>query len=462
MPILGRISSNKENAALSGAPNTFRKPRLAGMGRAPSARPRLLSTSKHNAKAVKVVHASKLATYRKASIVRGTRVASSLSSSKALPKAVTKVATKAAEPVAQPAAKIPTHLPIKVFIISDPSGPLVRIPTALPKPDIAPNLHMTMTDGTVVVSVYVHYRLGHPLTCQPTLFVQHRLSYLLPRIHTVGSYYEPYPHIPSPPEADSAMADGLRKSFAWGVPYIINGHDTEGSLAYALTPFQPDVCLAIRKRNDKTSPFHVTAINYTVYAAFFSYFPRRFNIAPSARLAKALAGSDTDEEEDMPSPMSVFNELPRAGDIDALEADDRADTASSTSDASAAAALEVGEHIHLPLLAIELPDPDSFNLIHERLHCPYLKWQPALLGLGLFHAVSPEQAQAHLAKRSVTELINLLKKIHGVWGNLVALGLENGPMWSELGSAYSLVVSILLLRANKQQSAAAEAPATTQ
>lgn len=252
------------------------------------------------------------------------------------------------------------------------------------------------------------------------------------------------------------MADGLRKSFAWGVPYIINGHDVEGSLAEALSPFQPDVCLAIRKRGEKNAPFHVTAINYTVYAAFFSYFPRRFNIAPSDRLAKALANDDNEVEHDddmwsTSSPMSTFSELPGAEDIDALEASEHDNAASSTSGVSVIAALEVDDHIHLPVLAIELPDPGSFNLIHDRLHTPYLKWQPALLGLDIYQSISPDQAKAHLAKLGVSELIKLLKKIHGVWGNLVALGLENNAMWSELGSAYALVVTVLLLRAGKQQ-----------
>lgn len=232
------------------------------------------------------------------------------------------------------------------------------------------------------------------------------------------------------------------------MPYIVNGHDSEGRLAASIRPFQPDVSLAIRKRNTSNAPFHLYAINYTVYAAFFTHFPRRFNLPPSSRIAKALDGDDAS------SPMSIYSEMPALDAID--EDDDGASVASSTSDASEIAALEVGEHTHLPALAIELPDPDSFDLIHNRLHQPFLKWQPALLGLPLCQATGPEQAKAALARMSFNRLLTQLRRVHGVWGNLVALGLENDAMWRELASAYNMVVSALLLRSKRLSSGAAQ------
>lgn len=255
------------------------------------------------------------------------------------------------------------------------------------------------------------------------------------------------------------MDDGLRKSFAWGVPYIINGHDTEGTLATTLRPFQPDVCLAVRKRGGgKEAPFHLTAINYTVYAAFFAYFPRRFNIAPSSHIAEAIASGDD-------SAMSTYEELPHADDMEAIhEVDDVHDDDndddddddgdddyySSVSGASAIAALEIGEYLHLPVLAIELPDPATMELIHERLHHPFTKWQPALLGLNLHQAMTPEAAKNYLAQRSFPEVVKILAKIQGVWKNISALGLENEAMWRELASAYNIVISVLLGRVHNQ------------
>jgi hypothetical protein len=240
------------------------------------------------------------------------------------------------------------------------------------------------------------------------------------------------------------MADGLRKSFAWGVPYIVNGHDTAGSLAATLRSFQPDMCLAVRKRGgDKDAPFHITAINYTVYAAFFSYFPRRFNLEPAAPIAEAIVRKARDN-----SPMSTIEELPHVDDMEDINVADEA--YSSCSGASAIAALETGEHIHLPILAIDLPDPTTMVLIHERLHHPFNKWQPALLGLNLHQAITPDAAQTYLAQRSLPELFKVLAKLQGVWKNISALGLENDAMWRELASAYNIVVSVLLHRVRNQ------------
>ncbi|BEI93232.1 uncharacterized protein CcaverHIS019_0508600 [Cutaneotrichosporon cavernicola] len=429
MPVLGRISSNRDNGAIYSGCATVRKPRLTGIGKAPN-RSRLFSGT-HAEKAAKILRA-----YRKASLRKDPRLPAALAATKVAHQPIPEAAAQGATAAAAAAPVLAdSQVSVNGFIIRDHKGRVLRVPKYLPKHPIAPNPHMTMLDGTVV----------------STLYVQDCLAPLLQRIYSFGTYFQPFPHVPSPPTPDSAMADGLRKSFAWGVPYIINGHDLEGTLAATVRPFQPDVCLAVRKRGDKDGAFHMTAINYTVYAAFFAYFPRRFNIAPSVLLTDAITKRVGNIES---SPLSTCEEAPHVDDMEAISHSEH-DGSSSISSASVVASLEIGEHIHLPILALELPDPETMPLIHERVHHPFTKWQPALLGLNLHQAITPEAAQTYLAKRSLRELCKVLATIQGVWKNISALGLENDPMWRELGSAYHIVMSIILDRVPKQQSSTA-------
>ncbi|GMK55452.1 hypothetical protein CspeluHIS016_0205080 [Cutaneotrichosporon spelunceum] len=417
MPVLGRISSNKENSAIYSGSATLRKPRLAGIGNAPN-RARV-QPGTHADKAAKIQRA-----FRKASLRKDRRLRAALvpveSFRKPLPD------TEAQAFTGPPLFPTDRQVPVQGFLIRDSKGNVLRVPMCLPKHPIAPNPDMTMSDGTVV----------------PTLYVQSSLAPLLPRIYTFGAYFQPFPHISSPPTHDPATVDRLRKSFAWGVPYIINGHDLDGTLAATIRPFQPDVCLAVRQRGTKGA-FHITAINYTVYAAFFAYFPRRFNLSPSAPVSDAITKGVNDNE-------SAPEELPHVDDMEAID-DCAPDECSSISSVSAVASLEVGEHIHLPILALELPDPSTMHLIHQRLHHPYTKWQPSLLGLNLHQAITPVEAQTYLAKRSLFELFKVLSKLQGVWRNISALGLENDAMWRELGSAYSIVISVIVGRVRELQ-----------
>ncbi|CAK9780854.1 hypothetical protein CC85DRAFT_328558 [Cutaneotrichosporon oleaginosum] len=417
MPVLGRISSNKDQGTVYSLSPTTRKPRLAGVGKAPKHSGARHISGKHSGDAV-------FRAFRKASIRKDRHVPGPL--------------TADVIPTSAPApeAALPSHssMQVKGFVITNNIGMTLRIPACLPKPAIAPNPAMAMSDGTVV----------------PTPFVQERLTPLLERIYNFGQYFQSFPHVPSPPSPDQALEGGLRKSFAWGVPFIVNGHDSEGRLAATLRPFQPDVCLAVRKRDGgKDAPFHITAISYTVYAAFFSYFPRRFNITPSDLVTQVITSENR-------SPLSTVWETPHPDDMEDMheaDTDDNDDDQSSCSGASALATFENGEYAHLPILAMDVPDPSTMSLIHDRLHHPFSKWQPALLDLPPFPCMTPETAESHLAERSILELAKVLTRIQGVWKNLAALGLENDAMWRELGSAYSIVMAVFAKRAGQQPSA---------
>lgn len=147
MPVLGRISSNKDHGAVYSGLAAPRKPRLAGIGKAPT-RPRHIS-GKHDGKAV-------LRALRKASLRNDPRLPASLVA-KAAPKPAP--ARKVATPVLTDKA-----VSVKGFVIRDDKGSVLRIPVYLPKHAIAPNPDMTMSDGTVVVSCL----FGSP-TQPPTL-----------------------------------------------------------------------------------------------------------------------------------------------------------------------------------------------------------------------------------------------------------------------------------------------------
>lgn len=327
------------------------------------------------------------------------------------------------------------------------------------------------------------------------------------KLYIAASLYRPYPSVDSPDVYNlpsitvGAAGGGPRKSFAWGVPAVVEGRDTNEAVADAVYGFEPDMCLAIRKRGDDTAPFQLYAINHLVYSAFCAHFPR-LPITQAVDASEYDSASDSDfsecsdlseiSEEDIDGlcsesesedevviqdPQEEASCASRISLISATSSTSSVTSAtsslSSLSTASRFAALDTGKYRHLPVVGLEIPCPETFKLIHSRLHFPGIKWQAELLGLQIepetalagsaFFQPSAADIEAALETRSVADLSRRVHFLHAVWSNMVALGVEDDQMWDELASAWSSVVEILARRAVQQAAdAAASAQADTE
>jgi hypothetical protein len=117
--------------------------------------------------------------------------------------------------------------------------------------------------------------------------------------------------------------------------------------------------------------------------------------------------------------------------------------ASSTSAASNMASLDTGAHIHLPVVAIGVPFPEVFSVVHEQLFYPRRTWDATLLGLSS-DVVTPQHAAEALARTSTSELGHKLWFIYRVWVNMLAIGIDDPTMWAAVDRTYSMIVKVVM------------------
>lgn len=208
-----------------------------------------------------------------------------------------------------------------------------------------------------------------------------------------------------------------------------------------------------------------------VYAAQCAYFPSLpmtypvrvrldglESIPEDASVCSSAASSET--SHDLTST-DATNEVDRSGispNVDAAANADAADDADDASDVSDAAsissvseasdALHTPSYLHLPLLGLEVPFPETWELLHVRLHSSdSYCWQKQLLGLP--GADSPATARRLLAAMKWDELMGVMRRVHGTWQNCCALGVGNDRIWEQLGSAWGCVVDVIAARATR-------------
>lgn len=87
----------------------------------------------------------------------------------------------------------------------------------------------------------------------------------------------------------------------------------------------------------------------------------------------------------------------------------------------------------LPVQRLSLPSPLTFPLLHTALYhkSPWLI--NALLG--------PD-----VSKQTNRELLETLGRIHGLWSNVCALGVQGEGVWEAMGTAWRTVVDTLQSR----------------
>lgn len=166
-----------------------------------------------------------------------------------------------------------------------------------------------------------------------------------------------------------------------------------------------------------------------VYASQCAYFP-----------ALPLSYPVTTEEEKgletIPEDVSECSS--------AASSDEGSDTEDSASEASAD--LHAPAYLHLPVLGLEVPSPETWDLVHVRLHSSDAYcWQKQLLNLP--HADTPAAARKAMSALDSEALMKVMRRVHGAWQNCCAVGVTNEKVWEQLGSAWAVVVEVIKARA---------------
>lgn len=402
-PATGRLSSNKENAVVC-SPRRSTKPRVQGLGHRPVHKP------KSNNIKIRTLG-------RKPSFIKAKRVASAISlpsvaeCPSSTERAVRNASTRGAFPRVIVLLKPGTANVSTELILAIP-GMSVAMPIHLPRPN----------DGG-----FSHCKVGN--VSLPAAYVRNRLQAYLHRLFIVSTLYHAAPSVQSP----TGTSASHRKTFAFGIPKLIKG-EVVPQLSSFVAGYEPDACLALRisRPTGDSDSYRLIPITHAVYASQCKHFPA-FRVSS---LSKASGAILPNNEGSPPSPMSV----------DSSPSDGYDSDASSSTEVSSIVYHDVGPYLHLPVLALQVPDPKSFEVVHTRLHIG-VKWQASLLMIKPSLLTSPAAAHSLLSGLSTFELNNRLRFMHGVWQNMYALGVQSDDMWKELTSAWAIVIQVLMQRA---------------
>lgn len=175
-------------------------------------------------------------------------------------------------------------------------------------------------------------------------------------------------------------------------------------------------------------------ISRLVYTSQCAYFPSLPLSYPSDEEEHGL---ETIPEDDA----SVCSSAPSSDASDASDAESDDDSASEAS-----ADLHAPSYLHLPVLGLEVPSPETWELVHVRLHSSdEYCWQKQLLGLPA--ADTPAAARKALSGLEAEELFKIMRRVHGAWQNCCAIGVTNEKAWEQLGSAWAVVIDVIKARA---------------
>lgn len=114
-----------------------------------------------------------------------------------------------------------------------------------------------------------------------------------------------------------------------------------------------------------------------------------------------------------------------------------------TSFDSSATLTGIPEHIlHLPVVPLPLPSPETFPLLLVHLHTPTRPFAPKLLGLPSSNTTRID-ILLELEKRTLPELMAKLAHIHAVWKNVCTFAISDERTWGEMAMAWSCLISVV-------------------
>ncbi|WVF72427.1 hypothetical protein IAT40_007242 [Kwoniella sp. CBS 6097] len=315
----------------------------------------------------------------------------------------------------------------------------------------------------------------------PVQYISDRLAPLLPSISTITLAHRPYSTVPHP--SSSSSSSTAQQTLALAIPEVLDG--SKPHWADKAQGREPDMCLGIVKKGKEVEGAKmIVPVLSLVFATRCAYWPKLTtppaNQAPSTSRnvpqIQPLPQSQSQRHQPTPSEKAVSTLLPcieeereeaaststsaSASDTEVdTNPDADADTSFSSdsswasepdsdfeSDGSASALprpiRDSRGFLHLPIVTLPLPSPETFGLIHRHLHHPQRAFIPDLLSIP-DHCISRSSIIDALSDQSVQDLMGKLEVLQGVWQNLCTLGIGRLSTWRQLGEAWACVVGII-------------------
>jgi hypothetical protein len=141
-------------------------------------------------------------------------------------------------------------------------------------------------------------------------------------------------------------------------------------------------------------------------------------------LSPVLEDADSDQESNTSSDTIIHS-----------------DTTANSLDSNATLQ-EQADVLHLPIVHLPLPSPETFPLLLIALHTPARPLAPRLLGLSSKFS-SRADILAELERCSMPDLMAKLGHIHGVWKNVCVLSISDARIWGGMAMAWSCVISVM-------------------
>ncbi|WVQ98534.1 hypothetical protein IAU59_005660 [Kwoniella sp. CBS 9459] len=300
----------------------------------------------------------------------------------------------------------------------------------------------------------------------PVQYIADRLAPLLPSISTITLAHRPYATIPHPSSASSSAPGPSQPTLALAIPEVLDG--SKPHWAEKAQGREPDMCLGIVKKGKEVEGAKmIVPVMSLVFATRCAYWPKLTAAPPGNPSSSSTSRSVLSPARPQPTPsekaVSVLlpsikeeRDEPASGTGTDTDADPNASFSSDSSWASESDSdldnydnssllrpvRDSHGFLHLPIVTLPLPSPESFGLIHRHLHHPQRAFIPDLLSIP-DHCTSRSSIIDALSDESVQDLMGKLEVLQGVWQNLCTLGIGRLSTWRQLGEAWACVVGII-------------------
>lgn len=121
--------------------------------------------------------------------------------------------------------------------------------------------------------------------------------------------------------------------------------------------------------------------------------------------------------------------------------------------------LPLRSFVDMPMIHVTVPHPSEMNLIHGWLYNPSpAHLLSALLDLPRMaqgiesHLSTAPTIPQRLSELPIRAILERMQRTHKVWGNVVALGIDNQMLWRVMDRAWDILVSALRTRGGESVS----------
>ncbi|WVW83388.1 hypothetical protein I302_105407 [Kwoniella bestiolae CBS 10118] len=284
----------------------------------------------------------------------------------------------------------------------------------------------------------------------PIGYILDKLTPVLPSISTITLAYRPYATIPHPDPSVQPIS-----TLPLAIPEVLGGNKPHW--AEKVRGREPDMVLGIMKKGaegEKDKSKMIVPVMSLVFTTQCAYWPKLTN-PPSSSSQASSSNYRTPSEAAVSTALPAIIESPESSDEEETSNTSWSSDSDDDEPSLPAPITDTKGFLHLPIVPLPLPSPETFALIHRHLHHPHRPFIPDLLSLP-DTCTTREKVVGELGELSVQQLMVKLEVLQGVWQNLCCLGVGRLSTWRQLGEAWACVVGIIagngmLLRDAQQQ-----------